>query len=467
MIRLKKVHELSHSKGTPHMKFRIHAVADRRSVWRDILSQIIPPRRLRLGVAAIAAVPESGSQTEGAVGGEEGGGRWGGRLLMARGRGARAALALALATALAALAGGAGLRVPRQGRPPSHWGGKVAKPPRRLKGKQLPHRRSWRRHHGHRDETPLVGWQGERGRYGRNEPRGGHGTGAEVEGDPRAWPIGAHRAESRAQREGDPEGRWGGSRGGKNPKWHGLGDPLQRSLPAGVLVRQVSEFPQVYVAEGLLEPEECDHLIALAEPRLMRNTIVDTRGGVGERARAVELDKLSKARTSHGAFLDRRADTVVAAVEAKVMRFAGFPEVHGEPMQVLRYTHGQEYVPHTDTFPKNYMKLADGMQRSATALIYLSDVESGGETAFPVSRWLHPKEAWADGDYTACGRLGVSVKPKKGSVLLFYNLDLGGKPSKFSQHTGCPVSSGTKWTATKWIHELPFRGLRFPNSDPE
>jgi prolyl 4-hydroxylase len=25
-----------------------------------------------------------------------------------------------------------------------------------------------------------------------------------------------------------------------------------------------------------------------------------------------------------------------------------------------------------------------------------------------------------------------------------------------SMHTGCPVLSGVKWTATKWIHTAPF-----------
>ena len=242
---------------------------------------------------------------------------------------------------------------------------------------------------------------------------------------------------------------------------------MLRGMPAGVRVRQVSEFPPAYVAEGLLTPEECEHLIGIAKPKLKRNTIVDTRGGIGENAKAVEANKLSKSRTSSGAFLEQRADAVVAAVEAKLMAFAGFPEVHGEPMQVLRYEHGQQYTPHTDTFPKNYMKLSDGMQRSATALVYLSDVESGGETAFPQSRLFSEAAAHAGGELSECGRQGVAVKPQRGSVLLFYSLDIRGKPSEYAQHTGCPVLAGTKWTVTKWIHELPFRGRRFPGSNPE
>ena len=242
---------------------------------------------------------------------------------------------------------------------------------------------------------------------------------------------------------------------------------MLRKVPPGVRVRQVSEFPPAYVAEGLLTPEECEQLIEKAKPKLERNTIVDTRGGIGENAKAVEANKLSRARTSSGAFIERREDAAVAAIEAKLMAFAGFPEVHGEPMQVLRYEHGQQYTPHTDTFPKNYMKLSDGMQRSATALVYLSDVESGGETAFPKSRSFSEAEPGAAGELSECGRRGVSVRPRRGSVLLFYSLDPRGKPSEYAQHTGCPVLTGTKWTVTKWIHELPFRGRRFPGSNPE
>ena len=116
---------------------------------------------------------------------------------------------------------------------------------------------------------------------------------------------------------------------------------MLRKVPPGVRVRQVSEFPPAYVAEGLLTPEECEQLIEKAKPKLERNTIVDTRGGIGENAKAVEANKLSRARTSSGAFIERREDAAVAAIEAKLMAFAGFPEVHGEPMQVLRYEHGQ------------------------------------------------------------------------------------------------------------------------------
>lgn len=38
-----------------------------------------------------------------------------------------------------------------------------------------------------------------------------------------------------------------------------------------------------------------------------------------------------------------------------------------------------------------------------------------------------------------------------GTALLFYSLSLDAKvQDTASMHTGCPVLSGTKWSATKW-----------------
>lgn len=55
---------------------------------------------------------------------------------------------------------------------------------------------------------------------------------------------------------------------------------------------------------------------------------------------------------------------------------------NGEDIQVLRYEHGQKYDPHYDFF-LDKVNSAKGGHRIATVLMYLSDVEKGGETVFP------------------------------------------------------------------------------------
>lgn len=59
-----------------------------------------------------------------------------------------------------------------------------------------------------------------------------------------------------------------------------------------------------------------------------------------------------------------------------------FTSENGEDIQVLRYEHGQKYDPHYDYFVDK-VNIAHGGHRIATVLMYLSDVEKGGETIFP------------------------------------------------------------------------------------
>lgn len=56
-------------------------------------------------------------------------------------------------------------------------------------------------------------------------------------------------------------------------------------------------------------------------------------------------------------------------------------------MQVLRYENGQKYDPHFDFF-QDPVNMAQGGHRIATVLMYLSNVEEGGETVFPNSHVL-------------------------------------------------------------------------------
>ncbi|WZY86252.1 hypothetical protein YC2023_032636 [Brassica napus] len=52
---------------------------------------------------------------------------------------------------------------------------------------------------------------------------------------------------------------------------------------------------------------------------------------------------------------------------------------HGEGLQVLHYEEGQKYEPHYDYFVDEF-NTKNGGQRMATMLMYLTDVEEGGET---------------------------------------------------------------------------------------
>lgn len=114
-------------------------------------------------------------------------------------------------------------------------------------------------------------------------------------------------------------------------------------------------------------------------------------------------------------------------------------------MQILRYEYGQKYGAHYDS-----------LGRVCTVLVYLTDVEEGGETAFPKTtdaNWADPQQASAGEELSPCAQGHVAARPKKGDALLFYSMKPDGKSTdSLAMHTGCPLLQGVKWTATIWMH---------------
>ena len=189
---------------------------------------------------------------------------------------------------------------------------------------------------------------------------------------------------------------------------------------------------------------ECQHFVTLAMPSMAKSTVVDVSTG-----KSVD----SQIRTSFGTFLRRGQDEVVEDVERRIAEWSMVPAEHGEGVQILRYDRGQKYEAHYDFFHDSFnADPSKGGQLVATVLMYLSDVEEGGETVFPSSS-TKPEygREWSD-----CARRGLAVKPRRGDALLFFSLDLSQQLDTASLHAGCPVVQGTKWSATKWMHVLPF-----------
>lgn len=189
--------------------------------------------------------------------------------------------------------------------------------------------------------------------------------------------------------------------------------------------------PDIQLFENVLSPQECDTLVALARHKLQRSTTVNTQDGSTE---------IIEDRTSSGTYFQLRENEAIARIDERLAALTGHPLAHGEGLQVIHYTPGGEYKAHFDYFPPedpgSAVHLQKGGQRVCTVVMYLNEVQAGGETHFP--------------------KLSLMVHPQKGAALKF-SYGVGGRqPDDRTLHAGMPVVEGEKWIATKWIRERPY-----------
>jgi hypothetical protein len=82
---------------------------------------------------------------------------------------------------------------------------------------------------------------------------------------------------------------------------------------------------------------------------------------------------------------------------------------------------------------------SNGGNRYATVLMYLNDVEEGGETVFPNI----PAPGGDNGPaYSECARHNLAAKPSKGSAVLFHSIKPSGELERRSLHTAWWVAGG-------------------------
>ncbi|KAF3440353.1 hypothetical protein FNV43_RR18637 [Rhamnella rubrinervis] len=211
-------------------------------------------------------------------------------------------------------------------------------------------------------------------------------------------------------------------------------------------VEVISWEPRAVVYHNFLTKDECEYLIELAKPKMQKSTVVDSETG---------KSKDSRVRTSSGTFLARGRDKIIRNIEKKLADFTFLPVENGEGLQVLHYEVGQKYEPHYDYFLDDF-NTVNGGQRMATVLMYLSDVEEGGETVFPAAKGNISSVPWWN-ELSECGKKGLSVKPKMGDALLFWSMNPDATLDPSSLHGGCPVIKGNKWSSTKWIRVNEYK----------
>ena len=179
-----------------------------------------------------------------------------------------------------------------------------------------------------------------------------------------------------------------------------------------------TEETPIYLINNFLSPEECSRIIESMQGKLEKSPLT----------RQDPNDPLF--RTSETGYFTNSPFHL--SLEKKLCNLLEIPETYTESSQVQHYKRRNEFKLHYDWFDhihdKNYWMNG---QRTWTAMIYLNDVEDGGHTKFP--------------------KVGADLKPIKGQLVVWSNLDQSGRPDYNTLHQGSPVKDGEKWIVTKWF----------------
>ncbi|MBI1492408.1 prolyl hydroxylase family protein [Halocynthiibacter styelae] len=135
-------------------------------------------------------------------------------------------------------------------------------------------------------------------------------------------------------------------------------------------------------------------------------------------------------RSASGSEPTKETERIIGPARERAADLLNFTINASEPTALLKYEVGEEYKNHFDTTADPE---SETFGRCFTAVLYINDDFEGGETRF--------------------SRLGLDIKPKAGRLALWSNKRPNGTdPHPMSLHAGLPVTAGTKWIATFWIH---------------
>ncbi len=253
--------------------------------------------------------------------------------------------------------------------------------------------------------------------------------------------------------------------------FHHQGLPHLRLAPFPLEER--SEFPFVAVLHGFLHQREMTYLRHFASDRLFRSktgyseerrtSLMRTSKQTWMEERFFHFDRALVNGSSAKVAYDPRSyeppptpfepmryvevkDKVGFAVARRIeaaTRLDVLGPFSSESYQIANYGLGGQYSTHHDSNgffegtldrgrnPDQFRHNAGVGDRFVTVMGYLSEVDVGGTTIFPLA--------------------GVRSPVEKGAAVLWFNLLADGRRDKWTYHGGCPVVVGSKWITNKWV----------------
>ena len=177
---------------------------------------------------------------------------------------------------------------------------------------------------------------------------------------------------------------------------------------------------ELYTLEHFLSPQECEKIITLITSKLRPSGLS-----------SVEAD--SSFRTSRTCDLGILNDPFMQDIDDRICQLLGIDAAYSEVVQGQYYQVGQQFKAHTDYFEAHEIGQYGGQmgQRTYTLMIYLNEVEAGGETEFV--------------------NLGIEFKPQQGMAVIWNNLHPDGSTNIDSMHFAKPIIKGHKAVITKWF----------------
>jgi len=195
-----------------------------------------------------------------------------------------------------------------------------------------------------------------------------------------------------------------------------------------------STKPWVVTFENFVSDVEIDGILSSVEGQFARSTDQGAKSAQG-----VQEQITSTSRTSENAWCQGKCQIHPSsvAVVKRISEVVGVPVENFEQFQVLSYAPNQYYRTHHDMSGSDNQMPAG--PRIYTFFLYFSDVEEGGETNFP--------------------ELNITVRPKKGSALLWPSV-LSENPTAqepLTHHQAISVRKGHKLAANLWAHLFNYR----------
>lgn len=195
-------------------------------------------------------------------------------------------------------------------------------------------------------------------------------------------------------------------------------------------LRYLHRDPDILVIDNFLSDEECDRITTNAKSHMIPCVIKHPTTGI------VQEDP---SRTSTNANMPR--SDVPSIVDKMVELTSCKDATHLETLQILRYTKGQTFYPHTDGFQGETTACGfENSGRLVTIFCYLNDVEEGGETRFTK---LTSNDSNDDGQV-------VSIAPRKGMAVLHFPSTTGFEEDPSTEHEGS-VAIDEKWLLVSWM----------------